>query len=54
MNPAQITLIIIWAIGLLIASNEHGKPKTGTNNFWHMFIAIVLNFAILWWGGFWS
>ena len=38
------------AISLGIAMQEHGTPKTGTNNVWIQLIAI--NVAILTWGGF--
>ena len=51
MIPQIIYLLIIF-IGLLIASNEHGKDKKGKHNFWTTLIAASLVLYLLYWGGF--
>lgn len=52
MNWPQITIIVLWAISLLISAKEDGKPKTGHHSFWVVAISCAINFAILYCGGF--
>ena len=52
MNGAQITWIVIHAIGLFAALEKHGKYKIEKNNFWVSAIALAIEFAIIKWGGF--
>lgn len=54
MNAPQIILIVLWALNLLAAANQHGKTKVRTINFWQNFWAVCLLFGLLLWGGFFS
>ena len=54
MKAPQIILIIIYALGLGISLEQHGKPKTGTESFWKSLLATAIIFALLIWGGFFS
>jgi len=38
-------------IGMNIA--KHGEPKDGKYNGWSSFIAIIISWTILYYGGFW-
>lgn len=60
-----MSVVIAWAwpqwvhfgllcVGLLIAANQHGKPKTGDHNIAVSIIAITLQTIVLWSGGFWT
>lgn len=49
-------LVILYTftfIGLLIAANEHGKPKKGKNNFWLVLVAWILQLTLIWWALGW-
>lgn len=50
----QILIIALFLISLLIAANQHGKPKKGNHDFWASLIAVIINFALLYWGGFFN
>lgn len=52
MRWPQIVWLSIAVIALLIASNEHGKPKTGEHNFFAAAIGIGISAWLLWCGGF--
>lgn len=52
MGIPQILMIVIIAMGLGISMVEHGKPKTGKNNFFTSLIASVIEIALLYFGGF--
>ena len=54
MKAPQIIFIGIFFISLLLVANKHGKPKTGNENFWINFAAVIIEILILWWGGFWG
>ena len=54
MNAPQILIIVITALGAGIALSEHGKPRTGTHNFWVWAIAVAIELSILNWGGFFN
>lgn len=44
-----------WLLAvLLLSSHHHGKPREGTTNFWVDFTIVVLNFAALTAGGFFT
>jgi hypothetical protein len=53
MKP-QILMLVLFSIALGIDISKHGEPKTGTNNCIIGIIAIGIQTAILWWGGFWD
>lgn len=52
MNIAKIILLCLYGIALLCAAHDHGKPKTGKNNFFATLIATAIEIGLLWWGGF--
>lgn len=47
-----MTALLLLSLGISIA--QHGTPKTGHNNAWINFIAVVINIALLYWGGFYE
>ena len=53
MHIPQIIYITLAAISLLIASHDHGKPRTPTN-FWVSLIGLGVVFTLLIIGGFFS
>ena len=54
MNWQQIAIIIWEAMILGIGLVEHGKPRTGKNNFWISLASVATMVAILYTGGFWK
>ena len=57
MGWPQITMIVLFAVGLLIAARDHGKPKIGSwakDNFWVSLADKVLLVGLLYFGGFWG
>ena len=54
MRAPQIIMIVIFALGLFISLENHGKPKQGTDNFFLTLLGTAINIALLWWGGFWG
>jgi hypothetical protein len=52
MEAPQITMIVLFAIELLLNANSHGKQKEGHNNFWITLLSHIVILAILFWGGF--
>ena len=53
MLPSIVILAMLF-LSLGISLSEHGKPKTGNNNFWVSLIANSITIAILYWGGFFN
>ncbi len=47
-------MLALFAVGLLFAANQHGKPRTDKYNFWGAVIGIAIQFGILFAGGFFS
>lgn len=47
-------MLALFAVGLLFAANQHGKPRTDKYNFWGTVIGIAIQFGILFAGGFFS
>ena len=47
-------MLALFAVGLLFAANQHGKPRAGKYNFWGAVIGIAIQFGILFAGGFFS
>ena len=48
----QILICLIFIIGLVQNCIKHGEPKDGEYNFWGTLIGVIINVAILKWGGF--
>ena len=51
-HAPQIILVAMYLLGLGATLADHGKPKTGNNNFYISLIAYSITFFLLWWGGF--
>jgi hypothetical protein len=48
----QIIIVLLWFVSLLLTAYLHGKPKTDKHNIFSSLIATLINFLLLWWGGF--
>lgn len=53
MNWPQITLIVLFALGLGLEMAKHGQPQ-GDHNFWTTAIATALQVGLLIAGGFFN
>lgn len=54
MNGGQIGIIVLYSMSLACYLVKHGEPKKGTYNFGTGLFACILEFGLLWWGGFWA
>lgn len=54
MNGAQISMIVLLAMGSGIALAKNGEPNTGKYSIIRTLIAQGILISILYWGGFWS
>lgn len=52
LQAPQPCWIVLMAISLICFLRDHGKPKTGHDNFWTALVAVVINASLLAWGGF--
>lgn len=52
MNWPQWTWIALVFISLLLHAHDHGKPKTGKDNFWIALTGASIVAFLLWQGGF--
>ncbi len=50
----QIIYLILLGIAICDAIHKHGKPKTGNYDATPIFIGILVQFIIMWWGGFFN
>jgi hypothetical protein len=50
----KFILIVIMAIVLLLSAYQHGKPKTGKENFWVHLIGMSIQVGLLLWAGFFN
>lgn len=48
---ATITIIALSLIGIGIALEKHGTPKTGENNFWVTLISQIIEWILLYYAG---
>lgn len=48
----QIIMIAWFTAALVLAATMHGKPRTGNYNAVISLVVLVLEFALLCWGGF--
>ncbi|GAC1381818.1 MAG: hypothetical protein NVS3B25_33540 [Hymenobacter sp.] len=51
MSIPEVLLLVLGLIGLLLHAHDHGKPKTGYDNFWYTLIACVINYGLMYWAG---
>lgn len=50
----QIIYFIMLGIAICATIRDHGKPKTGIHDATPILIGIVIQFLIMWWGGFFN
>lgn len=54
MHIPQIIFIVISCIGLGVEAQRHGQPRTGNYNVNIVVLATIIQFGLLYWGGFFS
>ena len=54
MGIPQIIIIVLFAMDLGLSLAKHGEDKEGKYNFWESLICVIINFFILYCGGFFS
>ena len=54
MHWPQITWLLLTAIGLGVALEQQGKPKTGNHSLFGSLVATAIAGWLLWAGGFFS
>lgn len=54
MRWPQVVVIVMLTAAMVVALVEHGKPKTGDNNFWVTCISVAVWVLVLRFGGFWK
>lgn len=54
MSIPALIYIGLTALGLGVAIEQHGKPKTGTHNVFTSLVAASIGYGLLYWGGFFS
>jgi hypothetical protein len=52
-TPALIYLALTF-LGLGVAAEKSGKPRTGNHSFWATFLASLICCGLLYWGGFFN
>lgn len=52
MEIPQIFMIVLWGAGLGIEAAHHGERKNENHNFWVTLFAVLVEFGLLTWGGF--
>lgn len=52
MNTPQLILIALFSVSLGMSAAKHGEPKTGKENAWASLVAMAIQVALLYWGGF--
>jgi len=50
----QVTLLLFWAVALLLMARDHGKPKKGFDNFWLSLVVLAIYAGLLYFGGFFT
>jgi hypothetical protein len=50
----QTIVVLLNLVSLLLYAHDHGKPKTGKDNFWLALLTSLISVALLWWGGFFN
>ena len=54
MGAPQITMIVLYALSLVITVSQHGQPKTGNHNIFLSMVGAGIGLGIMYWGGFFS
>lgn len=50
----QLVWITLALVGVGIAIEQHGKPRTGKHNMWSSIVAFILAWFTLYFGGFFA
>lgn len=53
MGWPQIIVIVLYVFSLGISLAKHGERRENYN-FWTTLIAVLIEVALLYWGGFWK
>ena len=51
MKWAQLVILGLWAVGLLLAANNHGKRKIGNHSFWVTLTAFAIEATMFYCAG---
>jgi len=51
-HAPQVIWIMLMTASMVIGMHQHGQPKKGTEDAWITLMAIIVNFGLLFWGGF--
>lgn len=54
LNAPQLIWIVLAIVSIKIHIREHGKPKEGKENVFLVIPAVLIQFSLLYWGGFFS
>lgn len=54
MKIQAILYLLLFGLALILASNKHGKQREGKDNFWYTLIAVIIEFVLLYTGGFFN
>lgn len=54
MHAPQWICLALIVMGLMVASHNHGEPKTDKNDIRISIIEAIITISILYWGGFFS
>lgn len=54
MNLPQIIYVAINLAGFGIILARHGEPREDNYNAGSAFVALLIEFGLLWWGGFFN
>lgn len=50
----KVLMIIVFVSTLILHTIKHGEKKEGEYNAWLALVSVIIEFSILWWGGFWG
>ena len=50
VNIARSLLLVMLFASLLVNANLHGKPQTGTHNFWPALVIVAIIWVLLYFG----
>lgn len=53
-NFGLLALYLLFLTSLLLSANQHGKPKTGKNDFWTTLFATIISLVLIWWALGWK
>lgn len=54
MGIPQIIMVVMMAMSVGLYLGKHGQQKKEKYNVWVAILTAAIEFALLWWGGFWQ